>query len=293
MLTQDQVEQFKRDGFLVVPGFSGGDQVDKLLHRGAELVDEYDLKKDFVLGSQTNTTNDYFLKSASDIGFFFEKNAFDENGQLAKPKSIAVHKLGHALHDLDPVFKAWTRDNSKVRAILKDLGYQRPMPVQSLFHFKPSGIGSAVPVHQDGTYLATEPQSVIAFWLSLKPADQTNGCLWVLPGSHTHGVRRRFRHRGCNMDYDHPLPEEFTVKQGYVPVEVEAGTLVLLHAAVAHYSDPNTSGHSRPALVVHFVEGTDKYKWSGDNWLQRNETLPFTPLYDDEMPHQNNTVIAG
>lgn len=284
MLTRDQVEQFKRDGFLVVPEFSGREEVDKLFHHGTELVDQYDLQNDFILGSQTNTTNEYFLKSASDIGFFFERNAFDENGRLAKPKSSVVHKLGHALHDIDPVFRAWTRENPRIRGILKDLGYQRPLPVQSLFHFKPSGIGSAVPVHQDGTYLATEPQSVVAFWLSLEPADRTNGCLWVLPGSHVQGVRRRFRHRnGGSMDYDQPLPKEFEDKEGYVPVEVEKGTLVLLHAAVAHYSEPNTSGHSRHAIVIHFVEGTNDYKWSSDNWLQRKESLPFVPLYDDAM----------
>ena len=52
------------------------------------------------------------------------------------------------------------------------------------------------------------------------------------------------------------------------PVEVERGTLVLLHLhmhaallAFARYSEPNTSGHFRNAIVIHFVEGTDDSKF--------------------------------
>ena len=43
-------------------------------------------------------------ESASQISCFLEAGAVNEDGRLIKPKTQAVNKIGHALHDLDPVF---------------------------------------------------------------------------------------------------------------------------------------------------------------------------------------------
>lgn len=44
---------------------------------------------------QTKTTNDYFSESANNISFFFEENAFDEQGNLRQPKAVSINKMGH------------------------------------------------------------------------------------------------------------------------------------------------------------------------------------------------------
>lgn len=44
---------------------------------------------------QTKTSNDYFSESANNISFFFEENAFDEDGQLRQPKALSINKMGH------------------------------------------------------------------------------------------------------------------------------------------------------------------------------------------------------
>jgi phytanoyl-CoA hydroxylase len=85
----------------------------------------------------------YFLDSASEINFFFEEKAFNEQGQLQTPKALAVNKIGHAMHDLDPVFRAFTR-SQPVSAVLRSLGFQRPLPVQSMYIFKQPSIGGEV-----------------------------------------------------------------------------------------------------------------------------------------------------
>jgi hypothetical protein len=51
------------------------------------------------------------------------------------------------MHDVDPVFKAWAR-SEPIKATLRALGYRRPIPVQSMFHFKSPGVGSEVALHQ-------------------------------------------------------------------------------------------------------------------------------------------------
>lgn len=85
----------------------------------------------------------YFLDSASEINFFFEEKAFNQQGQLQMPKALAVNKIGHAMHDMDPVFSAFTR-SQPVSAVLRSLGFQRPLPVQSMYIFKQPSIGGEV-----------------------------------------------------------------------------------------------------------------------------------------------------
>jgi hypothetical protein len=49
----------------------------------------------FSTRNQTSKTDNYFLDSASDVGFFFEEKALDEGGKLVKPKNRAINKIGH------------------------------------------------------------------------------------------------------------------------------------------------------------------------------------------------------
>ena len=47
----------------------------------------------------------YFLDSNDKIRYFFETDAFDDNGKLQLPKDSCLNKIGHALHWIDPRFK--------------------------------------------------------------------------------------------------------------------------------------------------------------------------------------------
>ncbi len=69
------------------------------------------------------------------MGFFLEEKALNADGQLNVPVDVAINKIGHAMHDLDPVFREWSR-SAKVAELMSDLGYQQPIPVQSMYIFK-------------------------------------------------------------------------------------------------------------------------------------------------------------
>ena len=185
------------------------------------------------------------------------------------------------MHDLVPAFKDWTRENPKKSSLLRSLGYFRPLPVQSMFIFKQPGIGGEVVPHQDSTFLATDPPSVIGLWLALEDATLENGCLWALPGSHKAGVHKKFirNPQDISVSFTGEMPKIDSSK--FTPVEVKAGTLVLLHGANLHMSKENTSGKSRHAFSVHFVESAPGFEYKENNWLQRKEEFPFVPLYDD------------
>jgi phytanoyl-CoA hydroxylase len=126
---------------------------------------------------------------------FFEEEAFDADGQLKQAKALSINKIGHAMHDLDPVFEAFTRD-AKLAAVARDLGLAQPQVWQSMYIFKQPGIGGEVRWHQDATFFDSTPISVTTFWFALEDATIDNGCLWVEPGGHRGPLRERFLRDG-------------------------------------------------------------------------------------------------
>jgi phytanoyl-CoA hydroxylase len=65
-----------------------------------------------------------------------------------------------------------------------------------------------------------------------------------------------------------PWPDDQQIQ----PLEVKAGTLVVFHGMLPHYSAPNRSSRSRHAYTLHAIDGQSS--WDTRNWLQR-ESLPL------------------
>lgn len=95
-----------------------------------------------------------------------------------------MNKIGHNLHTLEPIFKDITYCRRVVQ-ILKGLGYKHPVVPQSMAILKPPKVGGEVGVHQDSTYLITNPDTLLAFWIPLERTTIHNSCLWGLPQKDT------------------------------------------------------------------------------------------------------------
>ena len=124
MLTIQQQEQYQRDGYLVLPGFKSLEEIAALRARAEQIVNEFDpgvSQSIFTTRDQAKNTNDYFLASDNTIRCFFEEEAFGPDGQLKQAKSLSINKIGHAMHDLDPVFRAFSAD-PKLAQVARDLG---------------------------------------------------------------------------------------------------------------------------------------------------------------------------
>lgn len=263
-------QQLNDNGYLVVEKFNSAADCDALMQRAQELATAYDYKGHpsvFQTTEQTQTTDDYFLDSGDKIAFFFEKDAFDEKGQLRNELFYSLNKIGHALHDLDPVFHSFSR-SPQLKQLAADLNLEKHVLIQSMMIFKHARIGGVVDIHQDSTFLYTNPESCIGFWFALEDATIENGCLWAKPGGHRTPLRSWFRRKengGTEMTI---LADEPYSMEGMIPLEVKKGTCIVLHGLLPHYSLPNTSGKSRQAYAVHTISKEADYPAA--NWLQRN-----------------------
>jgi phytanoyl-CoA hydroxylase len=277
----ETIATFRRDGIAVVPGFAGPEEIAAMREAAATLLSEWDPaahRSVFSTDEQTRTSDDYFLSSGDNISFFLEEDCFGADGELRFPRERCVNKIGHALHEQIPAFRDFTF-GSRVRAVCGALGVRRPILLQSMYICKQPEIGGAVRPHQDATFLYAEPEkdACVGLWVALEDATEENGCLHAVRGSHTWGVRRRFERdpSGRGTRFVPPEPDTWDLSDG-VALPVRAGDLVMIHGAVVHWSEPNTSQRSRHAYTVHVLDaGEEGFNFPARNWIRRSDGNPF------------------
>jgi phytanoyl-CoA hydroxylase len=274
-LSEQMLSSFDAAGVLILENFVSVDDCHRLRERTLELIDEFDsrsVKSVFSAMEQTQIGDKYFEQSGDKIRFFFEQDAFDDKGDLKQRKENSINKMGHAMHDLDPVFDAFSR-TADIANVVRCLGYDDPVLLQSMYIFKPPRIGGEVYCHQDSTFLYTDPESCIGFWFALEDATTENGCMHFIPGGHK-GPLKELHYRGDDGEMkfktldDTPWPEGATV-----PAEAKAGTLVIFDGRAPHLSGANLSDKSRHAYTLHVIDRKSHYP--AENWLQRSADLPL------------------
>lgn len=279
-LTAEMLADFREAGVLILEGFVSPERCEELRQHTLDMIREFDpaeIKHVFSAKSDVGhgdaqLGDSYFEESGDKVRFFFEENAFNEQGELQQPKENSLNKIGHALHDLDPVFDEFSR-TPELAAAVGSLGYDKPVILQSMYILKPPRIGGEVHCHQDSTYLYTDPESCIGFWFALEDATTENGCMYFIPGEHRKPLKRlQYRGPDGKMTYktldDSPWPEN-----AELAAEAKAGTLVIFDGRAPHLSCANTSEKSRHAYTFHVIDESSHYP--AENWLQRAADMPM------------------
>ena len=125
----------------------------------------------------------------------------------------------------------------------------------TLFWIKEAGSGSFVSWHQDTRYWGLSSEQVITAWLALSPAGVENGCMRVMPGTHSGDV----------LDHEDRYDEQNMLTRGqeitsgvideskacHMPLKV--GEMSVHNYRLAHASDANKGTDRRIGISMHFL----------------------------------------
>ena len=156
------------------------------------------------------------------------------------------------MHRWDELSMNWMLD-ARLRDCMTDLLGREPCAVQTMLYFKPPGArGQAL--HQDQHYLRVQPGTCIAAWLALDDCDEENGCLRMVPDSHSWPLLCAAAADTTQSftDVTVDLPDGIAAE----PVIMQAGDVVFFNGQVVHGSFPNSSADRfRRAFIGHYIAG--------------------------------------
>jgi ectoine hydroxylase-related dioxygenase (phytanoyl-CoA dioxygenase family) len=221
VLTPDGLRRYREDGFTVVRGLFGAQEVDRLCAEFAA------------------------LHAAGPVPGHFAPRAA---GPGADPLD-AYPRVMHP-HEINDVARRVLLD-ARLRAVLEVLFGEEVLAAQSMFYFKPPGArGQAL--HQDNFYLRVEPGTCVAAWLACDVIDRVNGGLEVVPGTHRMDLF-------CpeEADADVSFAREYVPPPPgleAVPVDMAPGDVLFFNGSLVHGSGPNRSaGRFRRSFIGHYV----------------------------------------
>ena len=107
------------------------------------------------------------------------------------------------------------------------------------------------PWHQDNGYTYVEPQQYLTCWVPLTDATLESGCPWVMPGLHLGGT--------LHHTFDEPLGYRcLDDSEGAVPVEAQAGSVVVFSSLTPHRTGPNVTNAVRRTYILQYApEGAE------------------------------------
>jgi len=148
---------------------------------------------------------------------------------------------------------------------------------QSGFFAKKPGDGGFVSWHQDSTYWGLSSPDVVSAWIAFTPSNPSNGCMRVVPGSHTRDQLPHADTFGGDNMLSRGQEVAVEVKESdALDIVLKPGEMSLHHVRIIHGSKANTGAMPRIGFTVRYipthvrqvsgardsatlVRGTDKY----------------------------------
>lgn len=215
MLTNKQVIDYHRDGFLVVKDFFSSAEIDLLY--------------------QTATD-----ESVVD-------HAFDLNDQEGKKTKLTLWFTAG-----DDPFGLMSRCKRMIDSVQSLLGEGEVCHFHSKVMQKEPRVGGAWEWHQDyGYWYKNEfllPEQMMSVMIAITDANKENGCLQVIEGTHKMG-RVEHGFAGEQVGASQHYVDLALKTMPLIYVELKAGDALFFHSNILHRSEANTSEHSRWSLI--------------------------------------------
>ena len=143
--------------------------------------------------------------------------------------------------------------------------------------YKPPAVGGVNMWHQDAPYWPiVAPMTEVTAWVALDDADEENGCMSMVPGSHLWGDNINFLHTLRNYEEMPDRFEEHAIKVVRCPVK--KGEVHYHHALTWHGSHANKSGRPRRAIALHYMTQDARFVAAGQHPMK-----PYVEVNDGEL----------
>ena len=210
LLAPEQLEDYDRDGFVLLGAVLTPDEA-------AELVADVErLKPPVAFGGERNQT-----------------------------LLVNIH-----LCDRSVPTRRLCIDGPQVAAMTQLIGPDVALTHNQILWKLPDGedTHSDIPFHQDNGYGELDPFTDVTVWIALTDTDERNGCLWIVPGSHRHGL---LAHAMADIN---PFLREGADGAGAVPLPMRAGEAVAFSGLTVHGSGPNHTEDERIGFYIRYCD---------------------------------------
>lgn len=235
-LTDAQREQYREEGYVVVPKVLGGDEVARILARARAIAH----------GEHPPAAKSSVMR---DIHFAKKLLPMPEDPERALWKIMNADRF-------DPALRQAMRSPGLLDAVSGLLGDDL-LAFLFMLIYKPPGVPDSVhPFHQDGLYFQFEPHDLVAgAWVPLDPVDDDNGTLCVVPGTHKLPITGHEVIPGVNAGAFGAKDVEGSADMlaKAVSFALEPGDCVLFHPHLYHRTGGNRTDRHRRVLTIHFA----------------------------------------
>jgi ectoine hydroxylase-related dioxygenase (phytanoyl-CoA dioxygenase family) len=249
MLSQQQIDFFKANGFVNGGKVLSDDEVEVLRDEVMRVIEERE---------QTDITQPILVRN------------------LSRTDDAPVWQIVN-IWMASPPFKTLI-SHPKITEGLAQLTNASELRIwHDQIQYKPPQKGGVNMWHQDAPYWPIiAPMTEVTGWVALDDADETNGCMSMVPGSHLWGDNIDFLHTLKSYE---DMPNEFDgheIKVMRCPVQ--KGEVHHHHALTWHGSHANTSGRPRRAIALHYMTQDTRYVASGQHVMK-----PYVEVEDGAL----------
>jgi phytanoyl-CoA hydroxylase len=219
-LTEEEIEQYRREGYVVVKSVFGADDIERV---------------------------DQTIENISEQALASGK--YDTILEV-EPQSLGGKPVVRRIYnpfEQHPNFRALATDDRLLDRVECLVGPSIQIQ-HSKLNMKAARFGSPVEWHQDLSYFPHTNTDLVTVLIYLDDATQENGCLQVIPRMHD----RYLPAQTPEGVFAGMLTEDVHKYGEPIPLEAPAGSVIFMHCLTPHSSLPNRSTHPRRTLIFEY-----------------------------------------
>ncbi|MBD2844202.1 phytanoyl-CoA dioxygenase family protein [Paenibacillus sp. IB182496] len=268
MLTNEQIRQFDRDGYLKGSVVLSDEEVEALREELQLVMTGQSVRRP-VLSRNLLEANDGLYDD-------MKMSVNERVVQIVNIWMASEKFYRHAAHPVICEEIAQLARTSGVRIWHDQIQYKPPVS------------GGPTGWHQDHPlWPVVQPAELVSAWVALDDAIIDNGCMWMVPGSHKWGDQQRHLAADEHFRPVHKRPELLPpeARVEAVPFEIKKGQVGYHHCLTWHGSPHNRSSLDRRAIAVHYMPDGSRYVPTGSHPMQDYIGVSAgEPLTGDHFP---------